>query len=333
MSKHRTTCPNCQKAFNVTLEMQGKRCKCSKCQHKFSIHIETPFDQVLGGAPSKPTVQPPPAASPANSEEVDVVEVTQTAAPNQAPVTPAAPDDDLVEVTVTPVVQTPPADASSTLAASNDRQDKVSPFEELASRLVTAHQAANVNAVYDPRKYMAYSTNANLASQDFAGERRAQMVIRGGALMLFSAMLLPLVFLGLHLSGSSLTCPTGGLIAVALGGTGSLMMILGLRTKALAALALGGFPGIGFLATGALLVFLFFNGYWGSTSFTVTGPSQSLRERAPRNHVDPFRERIKDRQSPQDRHFDDLRKQLDKEFEEAIDRSRHSGRPRIGRAP
>ena len=57
MADHKTSCPNCKKVFKVKLEMQGKRCRCAKCQTKFVINIDTPLEQVLS-PPTSPKTDP-----------------------------------------------------------------------------------------------------------------------------------------------------------------------------------------------------------------------------------------------------------------------------------
>lgn len=275
MAAHRTTCPSCKKVFKVKLEMQGKRCKCAKCQTKFVINIDTPIDQIFDSP------DPPPPAQPS---VVQVQEQFET--PPSAPVqsaTPVAADDEVVAVvttTATPATPTPGGSpvvqssmgglldqAAKTPSGATERvkgTDQVSSFEKLASKLVSAREEANEHAVYDPRKFMAYSTNANLVSKDSTIEKSTRMVIRGGALMLFAMMLIPLVLLGFHLTGSKWTCPLGGILASFLGCIGALLTAIGLRSKIGSAMLFGGGPGVGFLLVGSLVVLLFMNDYWGS---------------------------------------------------------------------
>lgn len=271
-----TTCPKCQKVFQIKPEMQGKQCRCANCQYKFVIKANSVENQS--------TVSP---------VDEEVVAVEYTSAP-QPTANPSKANNKVIEPEV---VQAEAVDQA---------EKKISSFEELADKLVSARSEASNKSSYDPNRFLAYSTNANMVSRDSSIERSTRLVIHGGAMMLFAMMLLPFVFIGIHVTGWAWTCPLGGLLAAFIGCLGALLTTVAFfRRNATSAVLYGVAPGAIFLIAGGLIVFLMMNEYWGSpmdsiksrirNSVTSQSPAEnrasSPRSRRPSSSSNPFRNR------------------------------------------
>lgn len=248
MPQFTTTCPKCKKVFQIKDEMQGKRCRCANCQARFVIRTNEA------------------SRSSEESHETELLPLESTSTTQVA-----VANSSLSESIVEPEVFTAEA-------VDHAAERKISSFEKLADKLISARSEANSKSTYDPRKFLAYSTNANLVSRDSSIERSTRLAIHGGAMMLLAVMLFPFVFLGIHLTGWAWTCPLGGLLAAFLGCIGALLTTIALFKRSASSAFLFGFaPGSLFLMSGGLIFFLLINSYWGAP----TGQTRT-RTRKPR---------------------------------------------------
>lgn len=249
-----TTCPKCKKVFQIKNEMLGKQCRCANCQTRFVINADS-----ANKPPTNPTKK--------EEEELVVVEFTSTPQTTQPSKPVLESSDAAIELEVV-----------SAEAVDHAMDRKISSFEELADKLVSARSEANNKSAYDASKFLAYSTNSNLVSRDSAIERSTRLAIHGGAMMLLALMLLPFVFLGIHVTGWAWTCPIGGLLASFLGCIGALLTTFALFRRSTSSAVLFGFaPGAAFLMSGGLIFFLLINSYWGSPISERQTQTRSIR--------------------------------------------------------